>query len=136
MMKYLIIILSLFFTCVIFQDHEILSYEYNASTRGLLMKVKIRKDSTFIFEKGRATKILTKESVWESLKQQTIQLDLGELESFKAPTEDRFIDKALSAQLKVISKNHTYYSSEFDHGNPPEELKSIVKSMTSYLESE
>lgn len=100
------------------------------------MKVKIRKDSTFIFEKGRATKILTKETVWESLKQQTIQLDLGELESFKTPTEDRFIDKALSAQLKVISKNHTYYSSEFDHGNPPEELKSIVKSMTSYLESE
>lgn len=136
MTNYLTLIILSFFSCLVFQDVEILYIEYKASTRGSFKKIVIRKDSTFISDRGNESKKVTKESDWVFLNQEIGQLGLKKLDLIEAPTDKRYSDRALSAQLSVATKNHLYHSNEFDHGNPPEPIKQMVTVLTKYLPSE
>lgn len=136
MVKTLVFLLLSFLSCIGFQDNEILSFEYGASTRGLSMKVIIRKDSTFVWVQGKETKMKTSRPDWVLLNQRIAQFDLKKMELLEAPTEERYSDKALRAKLIVTTKSHSYESNEFDHGNSPEEIYNIVEVLTLYLPSE
>lgn len=136
MLKNLAFIFLSFFACFGSQDSEILSFEYEASTRGVLKKVMIRKDSTFVFDQENEIKTITKKADWVFLKQQLAQFDLKKLQVFEAPTEERFSDKALSAHVSIITTSRSYKSTEFDHGIPPEEIEPIVEVLTRYLSLE
>lgn len=125
-----------FFTFFVLQDGEILSFEYEASTRGLSKKVTIRKDSTFIFDQEKKIKLVTKKSDWIFLNQQISKLDLNKLDLFEAPTDERHTDRVLNASLIITTTNHSYESTEFDHGNSPEEIEPIVELLTRFLQSE
>ncbi|MCA0933181.1 hypothetical protein LCM02_12015 [Lutimonas saemankumensis] len=136
MLKNLVFIVLPFVTCLVFQDNEILSVEYEASTRGSSKKITIRKDSTFIFDQEKEIELVTKKADWLFLNKQIAKLDMKKMDLFEAPTDERYSDKALSSRLTITTKSHSYESTEFDHGNPPEELKGIVKVLTRYLTSE
>lgn len=136
MLKNIVFLVLPFFTCLVFQDSEILSFEYEASTRGSLKKVTIRKDSTFIIDQDKEIKIATKKADWVFLNQQLAQIDLNKLELFEAPTEERYSDKSLRAHFSINTRSHSYESAEFDDGNSPEEIKHFVEVLTRYLPSE
>lgn len=131
-----ILLVILIFTCSIFQENEILFFEYEASTRGSFKKVILRKDSTFVFDQEKETKTITEKKDWKFLNQKIAELDLKKLELFKALSEERYSDQALSAKLLVNKNNRTYESTVFDHGNPPDEIKHIVDVLARYLSSE
>lgn len=135
MFKNLVFIVLSFFTYFALQDGEISSFEYIASTRGSTKKVFIRKDSTFVFDQEEEIKIITKKDDWIVLNEKIAKINLKKLQRFEAPSNNRNSDRALAARLSVITKHHTYYSSEFDHGNPPEDIKLIVAILTNYLPS-
>ena len=92
MLKNLVFILLWFFLSIGFQESEILSFEYLASTRGSYKKVIIRKDSTFVWDQDKKIKMITKKPDWVFLNEQITKIDLKKMELFKAPTEERYSD--------------------------------------------
>ena len=52
---------------------------------------------------------------------------LSEIENLEAPTEKRFTDGALSASFTIKKDDVVYTSSDFDHQNPPKELKELYQ---------
>lgn len=136
MIKYLFLIHLLICSSFLFQENEILQYEYKVSTRGVFKEVTISRDSTIIIDTKGERIIETKKHDWLLLNKKIIQIDLKKLDSFDAPTDDRYSDKALSGQFSVVTKNQSFHSNEFDHGNSPIELREIIKLMTQYLDSE
>lgn len=121
--------------CLNFQGNEIESFEYVAKGRGVFKQVIIRKDSTFIRDLETENKILTKPETWSYLKEVSSKKELKKLNSLTSPTEKRFSDQALSAQLVIKTNKSEYVSSEFDHGYPPEGIKKIVKTLVSNFNS-
>ena len=73
---------------------------------------------------------------WENLLKEASRINLETIDNLKTISDDRYTDKALSAQLIIQTFNSTYTSIEFDHGNPPKEIKNIVETLTSYIELE
>ena len=65
-------------------------------------------------------------SDWKKLIADFQEINLNEVPNLKAPSEKRFYDGAAIANLKIIHKDKTYESTNFDHGNPPAEIKKLV----------
>ncbi len=121
--------------CFNFQGNEIKSFEYVARGRGVLKQVIIRQDSTFIRDLEKENKFLTKPETWAELKEVADKNEFKKLNLLESPTEKRFSDQALSAQLLIKTNNSEYISSEFDHGCPPKEIKKIVETLVSNFNS-
>ena len=63
------------------------------------------------------------------------KVELENLSLFKAPSKRREIDGAAIAKLKVIKNENEYTSTNFDHGNPPLEIKNLVNYIISLSQS-
>ena len=59
-------------------------------------------------------------------------IKLSEIANLTAPSNKRFTDNALSAKFTIKKNNTSYESIEFDHGNPPKELKDIYLLLEKY----
>lgn len=106
-----------------------LSFEYEAVSRGFYMKIRVNKE-TLVFSEERTgkkdIKIIISNKQWKELIDLANKIKFEELPSFKAPSEKRKVDGAAHAKLKVFINDDEYESSDFDHGNPPLEIKNLV----------
>ncbi|WP_062054169.1 hypothetical protein [Aquimarina longa] len=111
-------------------DLSIESIEYEANSRGFYQKMKVSK-KTFVYSEDRARKksktVKISNKQWREIVNLADKIKFKELSSFKAPSEKRKSDGAAHAQLKVFYKNDINESSNFDHGNPPVEIKDLVE---------
>ena len=110
------------------KESENISFEYVANTRGGYKKVIAKQDTIYTIKTrgGEAVQKQLSKSDWNSLLDLLSKVDAEKMKDLKAPSEKRFYDGAMIADLKVIYKDKTYESSSFDHGNPPAEIKDLV----------
>ena len=110
--------------------------EYSAVTRGTNIEIKLT-SKEIKYKKNEAIKVVlltaNQPRKIESLIQ---QIKLEKLETFVAPTTNSHSDRALQATLKITKNKKMYSSQTFDHGNPPEELKPLLKYLFKVLEIE
>ena len=110
---------------------------YEANTRGFYQKITILNQELIVssdrnnVEKGKVSKI--SEANWNELVQYVNVLKLEELASYKDPTQKRFYDGAAIANLKVITKEKEYKTTDFDNGFPPIEIEKLVNKITSLV---
>lgn len=110
------------------KESENISFEYEANTRGNYLKRLVKQDTIFAV-KTRGGLPMQKElskSDWNSLLTLVSKVDVANIPNLKAPSEKRFYDGAMIAGLKIIYKDKTYETQNFDHGNPPAEIKDLV----------
>jgi len=105
-----------------------ISFEYEANTRGSYKKVLAKQDTVYTIKtrNGKPEERTLSKKDWNSLLDLLSKVDATKIADLKAPSEKRFYDGAMIAGLKVIYKDKTYESSNFDHGNPPAEIKDLV----------
>lgn len=110
------------------KESENISFEYEANTRGSYRKVIAKQDTVYTIKSrgGEAVEKKLSKGDWNSLLNLLSKVDAEKIKDLKAPSEKRFYDGAMIADLKVIYKDKTYESSSFDHGNPPAEIKDLV----------
>jgi hypothetical protein len=115
-------------TIIEMKDIEI---QYEANTRGFYQKLVIKNAavSSTNDRDGKENPIVQKvsDTDWNTLREEINKVDLENLPNLIAPTEKRFYDGAAIAKLKIIYKGNTYQSSDFDHGFPPMQIKSVVE---------
>lgn len=116
------------------QENDILEFKYTASSRGVLNEIIIKKDSTSIKTLDQSQTLKTDPEKWNKLLLLVKTIDLEKLEKLESPSDKRFSDAALSANLFITTSYKEYESSSFDHGNPPNEIKNIVNELIVLLE--
>ena len=121
---HMVLVFTLLFTCCGSQENiTIKQIEYLATTRGSSVQIIAHPDRIIyndtIFE-------ITPEK-WNSLTSLIQEINLDNLKNSQAPSEDRYRDAALAAELKITTLEATYTSSQFDHGNPPIEIATLVE---------
>ena len=132
-------LLSLFFLTIFLgkgcdaqkqQDLQTTVIEYVANTRGFYKKITVQNQMVLVSKdrKGndKPVQIKISYSDWKKLIADFQEINLDEVPNLKAPSEKRFYDGAAIANLKIIHKDKTYESTNFDHGNPPAEIKKLV----------
>ena len=75
------------------------------------------------------------EADWNNLMKVLKTVDVENIPSLKAPSEDRFFDGAAIGNLKITYNGTVYESQSFDHGNPPKEIATLVKEILSISEN-
>lgn len=109
-----------------------LSIEYEVISRGFYQKMKVSKE-TFVYSEDRTEKMSNTVKIsnkqWREIVNLADKIKLKELSSLKAPSEKRKFDGAAFAKLKVFTNDKEYVSSNFDHGNPPLEIKGLVENI-------
>lgn len=100
---------------------------YEAKTRGSEHAIKVTQNSVY-FKNNQETKEVPLSKInRDKLVKMVSQLSLQNIQNLKAPSEERASDGALHANVAVKIGKVVYTSSTFDEGNPPSELKEIVK---------
>jgi len=110
------------FSCNSQESTTIKQIDYSASTRGSSIKI-IASPHQIVYNNEILE--ITSEK-WNSLTSLIKEINLNNLKNLKAPSEDRFRDAALAADLKITTSENLFTSSQFDHGNPPKELKPLL----------
>ncbi|SNR17489.1 hypothetical protein [Tenacibaculum jejuense] len=125
----LLIIIITSFSCVSQKENqtsEILEVVFDAHTRGAIENISVI-DNAVTYKNYSTTKTFTLEQNQKEHLLNLIQkLDLKFISELQAPSNNRASDAALHASLIIKTTNEVFTSSEFDHDNPPDELKSIV----------
>lgn len=131
-MKYFFAIMfsAFFYNSLLSQENvNDLMIEYVAISRGTYEKIELRKNS-FINIKGRKDAnrdtLQFNDERWKEIVALVNKINLNELPYLIAPSKKRLYDGAAHAQLKIVFKDKIYESSGFDHGNPPNEIKSLI----------
>jgi hypothetical protein len=118
-------------------DLALAKITYTAQSRGV-NKVIIIQNKNITVESGRgkeatiATATIS-EGDWSELARKFEKMDLEKIETYADPSQERFYDGAAIANLTVEYNGKTYRSKDFDHGNPPNELKAIVDQIFSLI---
>lgn len=111
------------------KNSDLVSFEYEAVTRGSYLKVIVTQDTITTIKDHTMKNVVSRpisKADWNSLVKTTDKFDVEGLENLKAPSNKSFSDGAMGANLKVIKKEKTYGSKTFDHGNPPAEISQLV----------
>jgi len=66
---------------------------------------------------------------WKMISNKIEEIDLNEIESYISPTTKRYSDAALSSVITVEKDGKMYTSSDFDSGNPPQQLKDLYQTI-------
>lgn len=101
---------------------------YTATSRGFYQEITINKNSVSIKKEIKSeaeTKPVSNEQ-WKKILSTLKTLNLNEINTYEAPSQDRFSDRAAEAVLKVKTDKNEYKSKSFDYGKPPEKLKELI----------
>ncbi|MFD0863948.1 hypothetical protein ACFQ1M_17160 [Sungkyunkwania multivorans] len=134
MKKIFITILAIAMVQSVFSQDKMvgLTFEYETFSRGFYQKIKVEK-GTLLFQENRSesdgTIIDIDKKQWKKLVDWVKKIKLEHLSLLKAPTNKREVDGAAFAKLKVFTNDKEYVSSNFDHGNPPLEIKGLVENI-------
>ena len=120
-----------------FEQHK-LSLIYQAHTRGFFEEISISEKLVVLFKDYEKLKpingtISAKE--WETCIDLVNAIDLKSISQLTAPSNLRQTDRVPFAHLSIIKKGDTIKSSDFDHKNPPKELKALVDLILSIKEN-
>ncbi len=110
--------------------------EYSAISRGIFNEVIINKTGMTVQKDRNSKQVVTElsQEMREDIMNKLDGIDITLLPKLKAPTEKRFFDGAAHATLKITIDGKTYSTSSFDHGFPPEELKTLCDIIVKFLE--
>lgn len=116
---------------------KVVSIAYVIQSRGVYEKVWVDQHNLYVVDNRdqknvKSTAILKQD--WEELLVLVGNLNLNILPDLKAPSEKRFSDGAPIGSLTIKTDQGEVQSSEFDHGNPPEQLKTILNKLLSIKE--
>lgn len=116
------------------RQESIISYE--ATARGFYMKIEILGSIMKLNrDRNREAVVMVLNDVdVKSLDELFQKINLKELKSYKAPTEKRFYDGAAIANFNVTYQGQFFKTKDFDHGNPPLELKELINKIVSLTE--
>ena len=91
------------------------------------------KDNSIVFKSNLDDKSIVLNNVQlKSIKDVLSEIKLAEIKDLEAPSNKRFSDGALSASFTIKKDTVSYMSSDFDHGNPPKELKVLYILLEKY----
>ena len=111
---------------------------YQAHTRGFFEEVSItEKSMVFLNNRKRINPVngsITSEE-WKACIDLVDTIDLKSMSQLTAPSNLRKTDRVPFAYLAIIKKGDTLKSSDFDHKNPPKELKELVDLILSIKEN-
>ncbi|WP_026836719.1 hypothetical protein [Gillisia sp. JM1] len=113
------------------QNNEI-SFKYEMMTRGSRTNYALtQEDIKVVRNMGGETKASEKMTSkdWENLLEKMEEIDVPNISKLKPPSDKRTFDGAAHAILTIKKGDEVYRSNSFDHGNPPSELKSLVKAI-------
>lgn len=118
-------------------DLALAKLTYTAQSRGVNQVITIQNQDITV-ESGRgkdATVAIARipQGDWNDLARQFDTIELEKMETYAAPSQERFHDGAAIANFTVEYKGKTYRSKDFDHGNPPKELKSLIDKIVSLI---
>ena len=118
-------------------QHE-LTVIYQAHTRGFFEEISISEKLVVLFKDYEKLKpingtISAKE--WKACIDLVNAIDLKSISQLTAPSNLRQTDRVPFAHLSIIKKGDTIKSSDFDHKNPPKELKALVDLILSIKEN-
>ena len=116
---------------------DITEIRYTAATRGyyyqvqvspMMMQVKMDRNSSdeLIYRVDAES--------WDALLALIEAIDLDKLESLQGSTELQEVDRAAYATLRVFTREKQFQSTPFDHGDPPEEIKSLIDAILTLAE--
>ena len=108
------------------QSIEDLTLSYNAATRGSSITLDATSSEIQYSDMDGDRKIKLSKGQWNEIKELVSEIDVDEIENLKAPSNGSHTDRALVATLSITIDNETYESVNFDHGNPPNELKKLI----------
>jgi len=103
--------------------------EYTAMTRGSNREVILNHNEIskrIIAGPGEGIVSTVSTEQWNEIIKALEKIELTKIAQLQAPTNKRFHDGALIANLTIKTKDSTYRSSSFDHGNPPAEIAALV----------
>ncbi len=112
--------------------------EYEAVSRGYFLAITIDKDSITKFKdrnRKESASVSCSLKDWNTIIADMKKIEFEKITDLKAPSDKRTFDGAAHAQLKITTSTQIYTSNSFDHGNPPQELKSLVDTILSLTES-
>lgn len=116
---------------------EGLTITYEVQTRGFYEKVWVD-ESGIYFANNRELNTIRNTPIskgdWYELIALKNDLDLQTLPNLKAPSEKRISDGAAIGSLTIKTQQGVVKSSEFDHGNPPKEIKPLLNKLLSIKE--
>jgi len=119
------------------QEHSTV-FEYEAFSRGFFLHIEINEKYIKMSKDRSLKKINSKKCLkkdWEHLLEITKVIAVKRIGELKAPDSKRHTDAAAIAHFKIILQGHEYHAANFDHGNPPEEIKQLVNTILSLAES-
>ncbi len=114
------------------------AFEYEAFSRGFFLHIEVNEKYIKTSKDRSLKKIKTKKCLnkdWEHLLAITKTIAIKSIGQLEAPDNKRHIDAAAIAHLNIISQGQKYHSANFDHGNPPKEIKQLVNTILSLAES-
>lgn len=119
---------------------KITTFEYKAVSRGYLLLITISNDGDYFTvvtdPNMEPVKQSFTEEEWDSLINALDKINLQELSEMEPPSKKFQYDGAPFTTLKITQDGQTFKSMAFDHGNPPEKIKEIVKILLSFAEKE
>ena len=114
------------------EQEKNISFTYETITRGSRTNYTLTKDDVKVIKNmGAETKASEKmtDKDWSHLIARMQEIDVPNISKLKPPSDKRTFDGAAHAILTIKVGDQVYKSNSFDHGNPPNELKPLVKAI-------
>ena len=127
-----LIFMILLSSCNAQSSSKVTSLRYFAQTRGFLVDIDANKKEIVYNNNDKINTIYIEKRTWNSLLKLTSHLDYNELKNYTIPEELLATDRAIKAELTIATDNGEQLI-EFIHGNPPEELKEIIRELFSIV---
>ena len=112
-------------------------FVYKYYTRGFYKEHHVAQEKIITFLDYGKTKFTEKEVIpmdWANAIDLLTKIDLTAFENLEAPSSLRHTDRVQHGELTIKINNTTFRSRNFDHGNPPEKIKSIVTQLLTMSE--
>ena len=128
---------------VCFEENEVnknqvkMNVTYEANTRGFYEKIWV-KDGQLSFTNQRTAKAVMTNPISKKNMDELLgymeDVDVKSLPELEAPSKAFQYDGAAIATLEIENEEGSFKTSAFDHGNPPEAIKALVKKLLSIKE--
>jgi hypothetical protein len=128
-------IVLLLISCSTLEKHKDTMFEvsYKAQTRGSFINIVFKGNTISLMSTKEDKSMVLSNNQVDSLHSIISKIKLSEIQDLKAPSNKRFTDGALIANFTIKKDNTNYISSDFDHGNPPTELKKLYDHIQSII---
>lgn len=119
-------------------QEKLMAISYQATSRGVFFEVVVN-DNEVVKSKDRSGKDKKvkqcSENEWIKIQSELKDIDLEKINELEAPSNDKSVDRSLHATVTITFPTQVYTSISFDHGNPPEQIASLVNTILSLAES-